>query len=205
MKPNIDTIINILSLKGHQQYGEESVSQLDHALQCATLAETSGASKELITACLLHDFGHLIHELGKDAANQEFNDHHEELSVKYLKHLFGESVTEPIRLHVEAKRYLCAIKPNYFSILSPASKKSLELQGGVFSTDAATKFINQPYAKDAVKLRIWDDQAKVIGKKTPDLKHFTKIVYQGMVITSIANVLSSKFIHSTEVNHQIIS
>ena len=178
MKPNIETIIKILSLKGHQQYGQEPVSQLDHALQCATLAETSGASKELITASLFHDFGHLIHDLGEDA---------------------------PIRLHVEAKRYLCAIKSNYFAILSPASQKSLELQGGVFSSEAATKFINQPYAKDAVKLRIWDDQAKVIGKKTPDLKYFTKIVYQGMVISSIANVLSSKFISSTEVNHQIIS
>lgn len=194
MKPNIETTIKILSFKGHHQYGQEPVSQLEHALQCATLAEAAGASKELITACLFHDFGHLVHDLGEDAATRGFNDHHEYRSVRYLKHLFGDPITQPIRLHVEAKRYLCAIQPNYFATLSPASQRSLELQGGVFSPEAANQFIHHPYAKDAVQLRIWDDQAKVIGKKTPDLKYFTKIVYQAMVISNIANVLSSKFI-----------
>ncbi|NES75149.1 MAG: phosphohydrolase [Okeania sp. SIO1H4] len=178
MKPDIKTIIQILSSKGHIQYNQESISQLEHALQCATLAKTAKANNELIVACLFHDLGHLIHDLGEDAANKGINDHHEYRSIKYLKHLFGEAVTEPIRLHVEAKRYLCATKPNYFSSLSPASQQSLELQGGIFSSDAAAQFIHQPYAKDAVKLRIWDDQAKVVGFKTPDLKHFTQIILE---------------------------
>ena len=193
MKPEIETIIKILSLKGHCQYGQEPVSQLQHALQCATLAELAGASNELIIACLFHDFGHLIHDLGEDTTNKGINDHHEYRSIKYLKHLFGEAVTEPIRLHVEAKRYLCAIQPDYFATLSPNSQASLELQGGVFSSDAATEFINQPYAEDAVQLRIWDDQAKVVGMKTRDLKYFNHIIHEIMFITNIAKTINNKF------------
>ena len=193
MKPDIETVIKILSLKGHYQYGQESISQLEHALQCATLAKLAGASHELIVACLFHDFGHLIHNLGEDAANKGIDDHHEYRGVEYLKHLFGKDVTEPIRLHVQAKRYLCATKPNYFATLSPASQCSLELQGGVFSSNEAAQFIQQPYGEEAAKLRIWDDQAKVVGMKTPDLKYFTKIIYQTMIISNISNVISDKF------------
>ncbi len=193
MKLDIETILKILSVKGHYQYGQEPVSQLKHALQCATLAALARASNELIVACLFHDFGHLIHYLGEDAANKGIDDHHEYRSIKYLKHLFGEAVTEPIRLHVEAKRYLCAIKPNYFAALSPASQQSLELQGGAFSSDAAALFIHQPYAEDAVQLRIWDDKAKIVGMKTPDLKYFTKIIYQTTIISNIGNIMSNKF------------
>ncbi|MGK7921850.1 MAG: phosphonate degradation HD-domain oxygenase [Trichodesmium sp.] len=193
MKLDIETIIKILSLKGHYQYGQESVSQLEHALQCATLAELAGANNELIVGCLFHDFGHLIHDLGENATNKGINDHHEYRSIKYLKHLFGEAVTEPIRLHVEAKRYLCAIKPDYFATLSPVSQASLELQGGVFSSDAAAEFINQPYAEDAVQLRIWDDQAKVVGMKTRTLKYFNHIIHEIMVISKISNTMNHKF------------
>ncbi|MGD1804383.1 phosphonate degradation HD-domain oxygenase [Dapis sp. BLCC M126] len=193
MKLDLETILNILSFKGHSQYGQEPISQLKHALQCATLAELGSASNELIVACLFHDFGHLVHNLGEDAAKKGINDHHEYRSIKYLKHLFGESITEPIRLHVEAKRYLCATKPNYFATLSPASQRSLELQGGAFSPDAADEFIQQPYAEDAVQLRIWDDQAKVVGMKTPDLKYFTQIIYQSIIISNIANTMNNKF------------
>ncbi|OZH53098.1 phosphohydrolase [Hydrocoleum sp. CS-953] len=193
MKLDIETILKILSFKGHYQYGQEPISQLKHALQCATLAELAKANNELIVACLFHDFGHLVHNLGEDAAKKGINDHHEYRSIKYLKHLFGEAVTEPIRLHVEAKRYLCATKPNYFATLSPASKRSLELQGGAFSTDAAAEFIQQPYAEDAVQLRIWDDQAKIVGMKTPNLKYFTQIIYQTIIVSKIANIMNNKF------------
>ena len=193
MKPDIETILKILSFKGHSQYGQEPISQLEHALQCATLAELARASNELIVACLFHDFGHLVHNLGEDAAKKSINDHHEYRSIKYLKHLFGEAVTEPIRLHVEAKRYLCATRPNYFTTLSPASQQSLELQGGAFSSDAAAEFIQQPYAEDAVQLRIWDDQAKIVDMKTPDLKYFTQIIYPTMIVSNITNIMSNKF------------
>ncbi|MEM1172396.1 MAG: phosphonate degradation HD-domain oxygenase [Cyanobacteria bacterium P01_H01_bin.35] len=193
MKLDIETILKILSFKGHYQYGQEPISQLKHALQCATFAELARASNELIVACLFHDFGHLVHNLGEDAAKKSINDHHEYRSIEYLKHLFGEAVTEPIRLHVEAKRYLCATKPNYFATLSPASQQSLELQGGAFSSDAAAEFIQQPYAEDAVQLRIWDDQAKIVGMKTPNLEHFNRIIYETILVSNIANIMSSKF------------
>ena len=156
--------------QGHHQYGSEVVSQLDHALQCATLAEAHG-TKELVTACLLHDLGHLY-----PPATLGIDDRHEYRSLSVLKLLFPPAVTEPIRLHVEAKRYLCAVDPHYWSTLSPASQQSLIRQGGIFSAEAAAVFIAQPYAQDAVKLRIWDDQAKVPNLPTPNLAHFMPLV-----------------------------
>ncbi|MGF1482182.1 MAG: phosphonate degradation HD-domain oxygenase [Cyanophyceae cyanobacterium] len=175
MKPSINAITQALLTKGHQQYGGEAVSQLEHALQCATLAEAHGASNELITACLLHDFGHLLHNLGEDAAQQGIDDRHEYRALAYLRQLFPPAVTEPIRLHVAAKRYLCAVDFHYWSSLSLASRYSLVLQGGKFSGKAATVFIKQPYAELAVQLRLWDDRSKRTVA-TPDLWHFVPIV-----------------------------
>jgi len=176
MKPSLNNIIKILSEKGQRQYGSEAVSQLEHALQCSTLAQTNGASKELIIACLLHDIGHLLHDLGENAAICGIDDRHEYAAASFLNSKFNRAVTEPIRLHVEAKRYLCATDPNYWDSLSPASQKSLELQGGIFSSEEAKAFINRPLATKAVQLRIWDDSAKVPGLFTPDLNHFVKLI-----------------------------
>ncbi|HEY9621324.1 MAG TPA: phosphonate degradation HD-domain oxygenase [Crinalium sp.] len=176
MKSQLNQILNILSTKGHTQYGREAVTQLEHALQCATLAETAKRSPELITACLLHDLGHLLHDLGEDVADRGLDDRHEYRAMPLLQARFKPSVTEPIRLHVDAKRYLCAVNSTYWDALSPASKRSLKLQGGVFSPEAAESFIAQPYALDAVQLRIWDDQAKVPDLQTPDLEYFKPIV-----------------------------
>jgi len=176
MKPSLEEITNLLTQKGTAMYGREAVSQLEHALQCATLAESAGATNEIITACLLHDLGHLIHNLGEQAADEGIDDRHEYRAIPYLRHLFTESVTEPIRLHVDAKRYLCFIDKEYWASLSSASKKSLELQGGIFSSVEAEAFINQPHAQEAVQLRIWDDQAKVPEKMTSNLAHFTPIL-----------------------------
>lgn len=168
----LKSVFEILSTKGHEQYGQEAVSQLEHALQCATLAETNNSSPELIIASLLHDFGHLIHNLGEDAADRGIDDRHEYRALGYLKQIFSSAITEPIRMHVNAKRYLCAVDKNYWNSLSPASKISLELQGGIYSETEATEFISQAYAEDAVKLRIWDDLAKVKGLDTPELSYF---------------------------------
>ena len=176
MKPNLSNIVEILLTKGNEQYGTEAVSQLEHALQCATLTEKANSSPELIIASLLHDMGHLVHNLGEDAAEKGIDDRHEYRALGYLKRLFSSAVTEPIRMHVNAKRYLCAIDRNYWNSLSQASKTSLELQGGIYSETEAEKFINQPYAKDAVRLRIWDDLAKVKDLVTPDLDYFVPIV-----------------------------
>jgi phosphonate degradation associated HDIG domain protein len=176
MQPQLNQILEILKTKGNTQYGREAVSQLEHALQCATLAEMGDRSPELITACLLHDLGHLLHNLGEDVADRGLDDRHEYRAIPLLQTLFQPAVTEPIRLHVDAKRYLCAVEPTYWDTLSPASKRSLELQGGIFSAEAAALFIAQPYAEDAVQLRLWDDCAKVADLPTPDLEHFTPIL-----------------------------
>ena len=176
MSNNIIAIMAILAERGREQYGAEAVNQLEHALQCATLAEKNNSTPELITACLLHDFGHLVHNLGENTAEQGIDDRHEYRALAYLNKIFSPAVTEPIRMHVNAKRYLCASDRNYWASLSPASKISLELQGGVFSQEEATEFIHQPHAKNAVKLRIWDDLAKINGLTTPNFKHFISIV-----------------------------
>ncbi|MBD2464148.1 phosphohydrolase [Oscillatoria sp. FACHB-1407] len=176
MTYSLAKILDILTAKGGAQYGREAVSQLEHALQCATLAESANRSAELISACLLHDLGHLIHDLGEDVADRGIDDRHEYRAIPVLATLFSPAVTEPIRLHVEAKRYLCAVDPTYWDSLSPVSKHSLELQGGVFSPEAAAQFIQQPYAKEAVQLRVWDDRAKVPQAATPDLNHFVPIL-----------------------------
>ncbi|MEO0802253.1 MAG: phosphonate degradation HD-domain oxygenase [Cyanobacteria bacterium J06642_2] len=176
-----DDIAAIFERKGSDRYGETAVSQLEHALQCAALAEFVDASPASIAASLLHDVGHLLHGLGQDAAERGIDDRHEYRALPYLKSQFSPAVTEPIRLHVDAKRYLCAIDENYWSTLSPASKLSLELQGGIFSVEEAREFGDRPYAQDAMQLRIWDDKAKVEGLVTPDLKHFLDVAVRASV------------------------
>lgn len=173
---SIQALLETLSNHGHSQYGREAVTQKQHALQCATMAESAQSPPTLIAACLLHDFGHLVHTLGEDAAERGINDCHEDRALPYLRNLFGAAVTEPIRLHVNAKRYLCAIDETYWDSLSPASKRSLELQGGSFSEPESRLFIEQPYAKDAVQMRIWDDLAKDPDMATPELDHFLPIL-----------------------------
>ncbi|NJM98281.1 MAG: HD domain-containing protein [Phormidesmis sp. RL_2_1] len=168
LRPVVDCFIT----RGHEQYGREAVTQLQHALQCATYAESAGESSTLVAACLLHDVGHLLHDLGEDAAERGLDDRHEYRALPFLSALFPAAVTEPIRLHVNAKRYLCATQEDYWAELSNASKLSLELQGGIFSEAEAMAFINQPHAKDAVQLRIWDDLAKDPAQKTPNFEHF---------------------------------
>ena len=167
-----DRILEILESSGAAQYGDEAVSQLQHALQCAHLAECSGASDSLVVAALLHDFGHLIHKLGEDAAARGIDDRHEVLGRKYLARWFDEDVTAPIGLHVDAKRWLCETEPAYFDTLSPASVRSLELQGGPFSEAEAAAFIARPYAHDAVAVRRWDEQAKDPEAVTPGLDRY---------------------------------
>ena len=167
-----DRILEILETGGAAQYGDEAVSQLQHALQCAHLAECSGAPDPLVVAALLHDFGHLIHKLGEDAAMRGIDDRHETLGSKYLARWFGEEVTGPIGLHVDAKRYLCAADSAYFDTLSPASVRSLELQGGPFSEAEAASFIARPHAHDALAVRRWDEQAKDPGAVTPGLDRY---------------------------------
>ena len=172
----IESIIDHLSNRADGLYGGEAVTQLEHALQCASLAEAAGASAGLITAALLHDLGHL----GDDHRRP-----HEELAAEQLASLFDATVTEPIRLHVAAKRYLCASDARYWDTLSSASKQSLERQGGPYMAAQAADFILQPHVVDAIRLRQWDDLAKVPGAATASLPHFVAIML-GTVIPRAA-------------------
>jgi phosphonate degradation associated HDIG domain protein len=170
----IDQIFGCFDRHGADDYGGEWVRQLEHALQCAALAEAEGAAATLIAAALLHDIGHLIHDLGDSPAARGIDDRHELRGREWLARWFGEAVTEPVRLHVNAKRYLTAKDPGYFASLSAGSVHSLELQGGPFSPELAVGFIGLPFAQEAVRLRRWDEGAKVPGKSTPDLAYFRR-------------------------------
>lgn len=171
----IAAIDEAFAKRGHEGYGE-GVSQLDHALQCAFCAERDGASPALIAATLLHDIGHMLHDLPEDIADQGIDTEHESLGSSWLSQYFGPEVTEPVRLHVDAKRYLAAVKPGYYERLSAASILSLKLQGGVFTKKQAAEFAAQSFAEDAVKLRRWDEEGKEVGMRTPALAHFYRYV-----------------------------
>ena len=170
----INQIFGCFDRHGADAYGGERVRQLEHALQCAALAESEGAEASLVTAALLHDIGHLIHDLGDSPAARGIDDRHELRGREWLARWFGEAVTEPVRLHVNAKRYLTATDSGYFATLSAGSVRSLELQGGPFSPGLAVGFIGLPFAQDAVRLRRWDEAAKVPAKPTPDLAYFRR-------------------------------
>jgi [1-hydroxy-2-(trimethylamino)ethyl]phosphonate dioxygenase len=168
----VDHIIRLFKERGDAAYVGEPVSQTEHALQAAFAAEKENASPSLIVAALLHDVGHILHNLPEDCADQGIDDRHEELGCRFLMRHFGPEVSEPVRLHVPAKRYLCAVEPDYLTSLSPASIRSLELQGGVFSAAETREFERHPHLRAAVAVRRWDDIAKVPELKTPDLEHF---------------------------------
>lgn len=174
MALSVDEIVHLLSTRGQAQYGREAVSQLEHALQCAQLAEENNEPPELIVAALLHDLGHLVVEPDDDVvqANQQRDDLHQFIALPFVRGVFPDSVLEPIRLHVDAKRYLCATDASYWEALSPASKRSLELQGGAYTGAETAAFISLPFADQAVRLRRYDDLAKVPQRITPEPAHF---------------------------------
>jgi phosphonate degradation associated HDIG domain protein len=167
-----DDLQRLFDQRGGEQYTGEPVTQLAHALQTALLAEQEGADDPLVTAALLHDLGHLLHDHGETPTLRGVDDVHQYAAIPFLRGLFPERVLGAISGHVDAKRYLCATRPGYFDDLSDDSKRSLRLQGGIFSAEEAEDFIARPGAADAVRLRIWDDLAKVGGLPTPPLAHY---------------------------------
>ncbi|MGJ7521210.1 phosphonate degradation HD-domain oxygenase [Variovorax sp. LT1P1] len=162
----------LFACHGAAQYSGEPVTQLEHALQTALLAEQADADDELVTAALLHDLGHLLADQGETPTLRGVDDLHQYVALPFLRGVFGERVLAAIQWHVDAKRYLCATRTTYWQQLSDDSKRSLELQGGTFSPDQADAFIAQAHAADAVALRLWDDQAKTRGLPTPPLAHY---------------------------------
>jgi phosphonate degradation associated HDIG domain protein len=167
----LDRIERLFVERGGTEYHGEAVTQLEHALQCAALAEQDGEPGEVIAAALLHDIGHLLHGPGED-------HQHEELGARFLARAFGPAVTEPIRLHVPAKRYLCAVRADYFDTLSPASVRSLALQGGPMAAAELRDFESHPHSRAAAKVREYDDRAKVVRLATPPFAHFRKYLEQ---------------------------
>jgi phosphonate degradation associated HDIG domain protein len=168
----IRVIFGLFRDQGDSMYSGEPVTQTEHALQAAALAEQDSSNSALIVAALLHDIGHLLSKHSEDCAESGIDDHHEQLGAKWLSAHFGPEVFEPIHLHVPAKRYLCAVNPDYLRDLSKASLTSLGLQGGPFTAEEVRAFEELPHAQSALRLRAWDEAAKVKKLKVPDLVHY---------------------------------
>jgi phosphonate degradation associated HDIG domain protein len=171
-----DEILEIFSKRGADEYFGESVSMTEHALQAAYFAHAAGAPQSLIVAALLHDIGHLVEEVPSDLADWTFDAHHERVGGAWLARRFRPEVSEPVRLHVPAKRYLLATDAEYFAKLSPASVVTLKLQGGPMAAHEIAQFETERFYKDAVRVRQCDDQGKVAGLKTPGLGDYRALI-----------------------------
>jgi phosphonate degradation associated HDIG domain protein len=168
----------IYEVRAHGQYGLSQINQLMHAVQSASLAQSRGCAPALVVAALLHDVGHMVHDLGEHPAAEGVDDMHELVAAKWLERYFGAEVVEPVRLHVAAKRYLCAVEPTYTGHLSRDSVESLALQGGPMSKEEVQTFERQPYWRDAVTLRRIDDDAKDPRGAFPALSSFWPAIEQ---------------------------
>jgi len=177
---SIFRIAALYAAKGGRMYSGEPVTQLEHAPQTAWLAERAGASDAVVAASLLHDIGHVVNDLGETPTEQGVDDLHQYHALAALRGAFPDGVLEPIRWHVDAKRFLCRDRPEYYESLSADSRRRLVLQGGVFSVEEAAAFAARAWAADAVKLRLWDDLAKVAGARTPDWAHFEAVLHRAI-------------------------
>ncbi|MGD9831655.1 MAG: HD domain-containing protein [Piscinibacter sp.] len=174
----VERIDRLFASHGHVPYEgarREAISALEHALQCAQLAEWAHADSSLVAAAFLHDVGHFL-AAEAVARNDHVDDRHEELVVPFLAEGFDAAVTEPVRLHVQAKRYLVRIDDAYARSLSPASVHSLALQGGPMRDDEMERFEDLPFAREAVQLRRWDDLAKEPGRRTPSIDWYLALL-----------------------------
>jgi phosphonate degradation associated HDIG domain protein len=172
----LQLIADLFASEGAADYLGEAVTQAAHMLQAAALAERAGAPPALIAAALLHDVGHFTGTVtGRDLMAGTDNRHSEQGAI-WLGQWFGPEVTEPVRLHVDAKRYLCAVEPGYLGKLSSASVYTLGVQGGPMTDVAAAEFAARPFAADACRVRRWDDDAKDPDAPTPAFSHFVPVL-----------------------------
>ena len=171
-----DEVFALFERRGSSAYFGERVSMTEHSLQAAYFAREESAPGELIVAALLHDVGHLIDDV-PDALEDWTSDlHHEESGARWIEQRLRPQVAGPVRLHVPAKRYLCATDPGYVAMLSEASVVTLNLQGGRMNTSEVARFETLPFHAEAVRLRRWDDQGKVAGLKTPGLHEYRALI-----------------------------
>lgn len=171
----IDTIFELFDCYGNDRYGEDT-TQLSHALQCAALAREHGCPETLVAAALLHDIGQFVENAGLMAERRGLDARHEYLGSQLLAEAFPAAITEPIRLHVAAKRYLCAADPAYAGKLSAASQLSLRLQGGAMSAEERATFEDEPYFADALTLRRFDDAGKAADLEDVDLASYRPLL-----------------------------
>mmetsp|Transcript_15709 Transcript_15709/g.17461 ORF Transcript_15709/g.17461 Transcript_15709/m.17461 type:complete len:206 (-) Transcript_15709:98-715(-) len=176
----VETLLATFEKRGFEAYFED-VTLAQHSLQCATLAESNGETPQLISACLLHDYAHMLYT---EADWKKADMLHEKIGHDFLSRWFTDDVTKPVLLHVPAKRCLVTVDSKYFDLLSKASVYSLEMQGGPFSKREAEEFQKKPFAADAMKLRRYDDMAKMPNYKTPPLEHFKVYMLQSISTTS---------------------
>ena len=172
---SLDEVLAAYREHGHRHYGED-VTELQHALQCATFAQQAGERPLIVAAALLHDYGHLCHQLGEDTAEHGVDARHEHVGYSKLKGLFADEVIDAARLHVAAKRYLCWKEPDYYDCLSEASRKSLHLQGGPMNDHEACEFEREPHFDIAVRVRRYDEMGKVPDMATPCLAAFAALL-----------------------------
>ena len=172
----VDFIADIFKRRGADSYIGERVTMSQHMLQSAKIAEDERASDVMVAAALLHDIGHYTSEFGADAYLDDIDNIHEEAGAHILAPWFPEEVTQGVRLHVDAKRYLCATNPDYFAKLSPASVTSLQLQGGPMSPTEVDAFEQQPGFRTALRVRVWDDRAKDPEAVTPPFSHYIPLL-----------------------------
>ena len=196
MKPEIDKLTpeNIVSFigsifdrRGDEEYLGEPVNMGQHMLQGATIAEQNGQSEEIIVGALLHDIGHFTSEFGTFTMNDTEDRHHEDAGAEVLERFFPGIITDCVRYHVAAKRYLCATRPEYFRRLSEASVHSLNLQGGPMNPEEVAEFEKNPNLEKIIAVRYLDDAGKRPDMETPDYWHFAPMVQR------IVNRHSAKF------------
>ncbi|ADG11642.1 HD domain-containing protein [Caulobacter segnis] len=168
-------ITDLFTRLGGLHYGED-VTQMEHALQAAHHAKLDDAPPALVAAALLHDIGHLMQKIGEDAADRGIDTRHEQIGAGYLARVFGPEVTEPIRLHVAAKRYRVAVDPAYGSRLSDASQQSLALQGGPMNADEIKIFLADPFAAAAQKLRGYDEAGKDLDAEVANFETYRALL-----------------------------
>ena len=180
----LDTIVpflaDIFARRGHEEYLGEEVTMSAHMLQGAHFAEAEGQRVEIIVAALLHDIGHFTSEFGSFTMNDTVDRLHEEAGATVLAEFFPSVVTDCVRDHVAAKRYLCAVDPTYFDDLSDASVQSLSLQGGPMNEAEVAEFEKLENTRDIVQVRLYDDRGKVHGMEVPGFDHYRSMV-QGVV------------------------